>query len=113
MNVDMEDNRARLPRYFTLEMLMSMMVALSGLVLIWNLVSPVVSVLALFIAGTASDAGADRSFKRFGGCGEVVIAHGPLPSLACVQNRVRSTFVMLYPVHARARQSARLHTGTS
>ena len=52
MNVDMEDNRARLPRYFTLEMLMSVMVALSGLVLIWNLVSPVVSVLALFIAGT-------------------------------------------------------------
>lgn len=51
MNVDMEDNRARLPRYFTLEMLMSVMVALSGLVLIWNLVSPVVSVLALFIAG--------------------------------------------------------------
>ena len=37
MNVDMEDNRARLPRYFTLEMLMSVMVALSGLVLIWNL----------------------------------------------------------------------------
>ena len=29
MNVDMEDNRARLPRYFTLEMLMSVMVALS------------------------------------------------------------------------------------
>lgn len=51
MNVDMEDNRARLPRYFTLEMLMSVMVALSGLVLIWNLVSPVVSVLALFVAG--------------------------------------------------------------
>ena len=51
MHVDMEDTRARLPRYFTLEMLMSVMVALSGLVLIWNLVSPVVSVLALFIAG--------------------------------------------------------------
>ena len=30
---------------------------------------------------------ADRSFKRFGGCGEVVIAHGPLPSLACVEPR--------------------------
>ena len=57
MNVDMEDNRARLPRYFTLEMLMSMMVALSGLVLIWNLVSPVVSVFRNGIAkvGTFSE----------------------------------------------------------
>lgn len=43
--------------------------------------------VALFIAGTASDAGADRSFKCFGGCGEVVIAYGPLPSLACVEPR--------------------------
>ncbi len=63
--------------------------------------------LALFIAGTASDAGADRSFKRFGGCGEVVIARGPLPSLACVEPRSRYIRDALsgacYPVCARAR----------
>ncbi len=51
MNVDIEDGRGKLPRFFTLEMLMSVLVALSGLVLIWNLVSPDASILALFFAG--------------------------------------------------------------
>ena len=51
MSVDIEDNRGNLPRFFTLEMLMSVLVALSGLVLIWNLVSPDASILALFFAG--------------------------------------------------------------
>ena len=51
MNVDIEDSRGNLPRFFTLEMLMSVLVALSGLVLIWNLVTPDASILALFFAG--------------------------------------------------------------
>ena len=51
MNADIEDGRGKLPRFFTLEMLMSVLVALSGLVLIWNLVSPDASILALFFAG--------------------------------------------------------------
>ena len=72
MNVDMEDNRARLPRYFTLEMLMSVMVALSGLVLIWNLVSPVVSVLALFIAGMVFTLSITVLIRLFGSSAEGV-----------------------------------------
>ena len=40
MNVDIEDRRGNLPRFFTLEMLMSVLVALAGLVIIWNLVTP-------------------------------------------------------------------------
>ncbi|MEI2999068.1 MAG: histidine kinase [Senegalimassilia faecalis] len=51
MNVDIEDRRGNLPRFFTLEMLMSVLVALAGLVIIWNLVTPEVNVLVLFIAG--------------------------------------------------------------
>ena len=51
MNVDIEDRRGNLPRFFTLEMLMSVLVALAGLVIIWNLVTPEANVLVLFIAG--------------------------------------------------------------
>ena len=51
MNVDIEDRRGNLPRFFTLEMLMSVLVALAGLVIIWNLVTPETNVLVLFIAG--------------------------------------------------------------
>ena len=51
MNVDIEDRRGNLPRFFTLEMLMSVLVALAGLVLIWNLVTPEANVVVLFIAG--------------------------------------------------------------
>ena len=51
MNVDIEDRRGNLPRFFTLEMLMSVQVALAGLVIIWNLVTPEANVLVLFIAG--------------------------------------------------------------
>ena len=51
MNVDIEDRRGNLPRCFTLEMLMSVLVALAGLVIIWNLVTPEANVLVLFIAG--------------------------------------------------------------
>lgn len=51
MNVDIEDRRGNLPRFFTLEMLMSVLVALAGLVIIWNLVTPESNVLVLFIAG--------------------------------------------------------------
>ncbi|WP_302717182.1 histidine kinase [uncultured Senegalimassilia sp.] len=51
MNVDIEDRRGNLPRFFTLEMLMSVLVALAGLVIIWNLVAPEANVLVLFIAG--------------------------------------------------------------
>ena len=50
MNVDIEDRRGNLPRFFTLEMLMSVLVALAGLVIIWNLVTPEANVLVLFIA---------------------------------------------------------------
>ena len=51
MNVDIEDRRGNLPRFFTLEMLMSVLVTLAGLVIIWNLVTPEANVLVLFIAG--------------------------------------------------------------
>ena len=51
MNVDIEDRRGNLPRFFTLEMLMSVLVALAGLVIIWNLVTPEANVVVLFIAG--------------------------------------------------------------
>lgn len=51
MNVDIEDRRGNLPRFFTLQMLMSVLVALAGLVIIWNLVAPEANVLVLFIAG--------------------------------------------------------------
>ena len=51
MTVDIEDRRGNLPRFFTLEMLMSVLVALSGLVLIWNLVTPDAHVWMLFVAG--------------------------------------------------------------
>ena len=51
MNVDIEDRRGNLPRFFTFEMLMSVLVALAGLVIIWNLVTPEANVLVLFIAG--------------------------------------------------------------
>lgn len=51
MNVDIEDRRGNLPRFFTLEMLMAVLVALAGLVLIWNLVTPEANVVVLFIAG--------------------------------------------------------------
>ena len=51
MNVDIEDRRGNLPRFFTLEMLMSVLVALAGLVIIWNLVTPEANVPVLFIAG--------------------------------------------------------------
>ena len=51
MNVDIEDRRGNLPRFFTLEMLISVLVALAGLVIIWNLVTPEANVLVLFIAG--------------------------------------------------------------
>lgn len=51
MNVDIEDRRGNLPRFFTLEMLMSVLVALAGLMIIWNLVTPEANVLVLFIAG--------------------------------------------------------------
>ena len=51
MNVDIEDRRGNLPRFFTLEMLMSVLVALAGLVIIWNLVTPEANVAVLFIAG--------------------------------------------------------------
>ena len=51
MNVDIEDRRGNLPRFFTLDMLMSVLVALAGLVIIWNLVTPETNVLVLFIAG--------------------------------------------------------------
>ncbi len=46
-----EESRARLPRNFIVEMLLSVVMALSGLVLIWNLVTPQASIGELFLAG--------------------------------------------------------------
>ncbi|CAK7028360.1 MAG: hypothetical protein PEGG_01180 [Paraeggerthella hongkongensis] len=43
--------RASLPRFFTLEMFMFTITVLSGLVLIWNLIAPNNNIIALFCAG--------------------------------------------------------------
>ncbi len=51
MSTPIEENRTRLPRNFSLEILLSVVVAMSGLILIWNVVSPDASILALFCAG--------------------------------------------------------------
>ncbi len=51
MTTAFEENRTRLPRNFMLEMLLSIVVAASGLVIIWNLVSAQASILVLFCAG--------------------------------------------------------------
>ncbi len=47
-----EESRSRLPHNFIAEMLLSVVMALSGLVLIWNLVSPQARIGELFLAGT-------------------------------------------------------------
>lgn len=51
MTTAFEENRTRLPRNFMLEMLLSIVVAASGLIIIWNLVSAQASILVLFCAG--------------------------------------------------------------
>ena len=51
MQKDSQETRATLPRFFTLEMLMFTITVLSGLVLIWNLITPNNNIVALFCAG--------------------------------------------------------------
>ncbi len=51
MSTAFESNRTRLPRNFTYEMLLSIVVAMSGLVIIWNLVSAKASILVLVFGG--------------------------------------------------------------